>query len=256
VVDPIVFSHSKINTGKNKDLILTLKMKDLLTVVIPCKNEKDNIYECVSFISKQVGSSDLKVIIADNSDDSDSLDFLYCVERDFKYLLDIEFISGGFPAKARLEGSKLVKTPYVLFLDADIMLQNRSVLNECLKYRVDLVTVPFQTENGFNWIFRLFDVQQRISNLIGTPFAVGGFQLWKTEAYWKTGGYDETHMFAEDYWVSQKAEFMKIHQTKGVWTSARRFRNKGFFYMAWLTLKCYFNRNNSEFFKRHHNYWI
>jgi len=230
-------------------------MKDLLTIVIPCKNEKDNIYECISFIAKQVGSAGLKVIIADTSDEGDSLDFIEYTKRDYRYSLDIELIEGGFPAKARLEASKLVTTPYILFLDADIMLRDKSVLKKCLEYNTDLVTVPFQTETGFNWIFRLFDIQQRLSNWMGTPFAIGGFQLWKTEAYWKTGGYDETHLFAEDYWVSQKVDVMKIHKTKGVWTSARRFRNKGFFYMFWLSIKCYFNRNNSEFFKQHHNYW-
>jgi glycosyltransferase involved in cell wall biosynthesis len=230
-------------------------MKEQITIIIPCKNERDNIYECVSFISKQCGILGTKVIIADNSDDDESFWFLWRTQSDFKHLLNIEVIEGGFPAKARLEGSKLVTTPYILFLDADIMLQNKFILGECLIYNTDLVTVPFQTEKGFNWIFRLFDIQQRMSNWLGTPFAVGGFQLWKTEAYWKTGGYDETHLFAEDYWVSQKAESMKIHKTNGVWTSARRFKNKGFFYMAWLTIKCYFNRNNSEFFKKSHNYW-
>jgi glycosyltransferase involved in cell wall biosynthesis len=231
-------------------------MKEQITIVIPCKNEKDNIYECVSFIAKQIGIAGTRVIIADVSDESDSLNFLEYTKNDYRYSLNIELIKGGFPAKARLEGSKLVTTPYILFLDADIMLQNKSLLGECLAYDADLVTVPFQTEKGFNWIFRLFDIQQRISNWIGTPFAVGGFQLWKTEAYWKTGGYDETHLFAEDYWVSQKAEEMKIHKTKGVWTSARRFKNKGFFYMFILSIKCYINRNNTNFFKNHQNYWI
>ena len=231
-------------------------MDNLLTIVIPCKNERDNIYECIGFIAKQMGSAGLKVIIADNSDEGDSLDFLYYVQRDFKYSLDIEIIQGGFPAKARLQGSKLVTTAYILFLDADIMLQNKFVLGECIAYNTDLVTVPFQTEKGFNWIFRLFDIQQRLSNWLGTPFAIGGFQLWKTEAYWKTGGYDETHLFAEDYWVSQKADKMKIHNTKGVWTSARRFKNKGFFYMFILSIKCYINRNNTNFFRHHQNYWI
>lgn len=231
-------------------------MKDLLTIVIPCKNEKDNIYECISFIAKQVGSAGLKVIIADTSDEGDSLDFIEYTKRDYRYSLDIELIEGGFPAKARLEASKLVTTPYILFLDADIMLRDKSVLKKCLEYNTDLVTVPFQTETGFNWIFRLFDIQQRLSNWLGTPFAVGGFQLWKTEAYWKTGGYDETHLFAEDYWVSQKAESMKIHNTNGVWTSARRFKKKGFLYMFILSIKCYINRNNTNFFKNHQNYWI
>ena len=230
-------------------------MNNLLTIVIPCKNEKDNIYECIGFIAKQVGFAGTRVIIADTSDEEDSLDFLQYTENNYRYSLNIELIKGGFPAKARLEGSKLVTTPYILFLDADIMLQNKSLLGECLAYNTDLVTVPFQTEKGFNWIFRLFDIQQQLSNLLGTPFAIGGFQLWKTEAYWKTGGYDETHLFAEDYWVSQKAEKMVIHKTKGVWTSARRFKNKGFFYMFILSIKCYINRNNTEFFKHHHQYW-
>ena len=230
-------------------------MKELLTIVIPCKNERDNIYECIGFIAKQVGFAGTRVIIADTSDEEDSLDFLQYTENNYRYSLNIELIKGGFPAKARLEGSKLVTTPYILFLDADIMLQNKSLLGECLAYNTDLVTVPFQTEKGFNWIFRLFDIQQQLSNLLGTPFAIGGFQLWKTEAYWKTGGYDETHLFAEDYWVSQKAEKMVIHKTKGVWTSARRFKNKGFFYMFILSIKCYINRNNTEFFRNHQNYW-
>jgi glycosyltransferase involved in cell wall biosynthesis len=230
-------------------------MDNLLTIVIPCKNEKDNIYECIGFIAKQVGFAGTRVIIADTSDEEDSLNFLQYTEDNYRYSLNIELIKGGFPAKARLEGSKLVTTPYILFLDADIMLQDKFLLGECLAYNTDLVTVPFQTETGFNWIFRLFDIQQRMSNWLGTPFAIGGFQLWKTEAYWKTGGYDETHLFAEDYWVSQKAEVMKIHNTNGVWTSARRFKNKGFFYMFLLSIKCYINRNNTEFFKKHHQYW-
>ena len=230
-------------------------MNNLLTIVIPCKNERDNIYECIGFIAKQVGFAGTRVIIADTSDEEDSLDFLEYTKNNYRYSLNIELIKGGFPAKARLDGSKLVTTPYVLFLDADIMLQNKSLLGECLAYNTDLVTVPFQTEKGFNWIFRLFDIQQQLSNLLGTSFAIGGFQLWKTDAYWKTGGYDETHLFAEDYWVSQKAEKMVIHKTKGVWTSARRFKNKGFFYMFLLSIKCYINRNNTEFFKNHQNYW-
>ena len=216
----------------------------------------DNIYECVGFIAKQMGFEGTKVIIADTSNTAESLEWLYKTKLHFRNQLDIRIIEGGFPAKARLEASKLVDTPYILFLDADIMLQNKFVLGECLAYNTDLVTVPFQTEKGFNWIFRLFDIQQRISNWIRTPFAVGGFQLWKTQAYWKTGGYDETHLFAEDYWVSQKAESMKIHNTKGVWTSARRFKKKGFFYMFILSIKCYINRNNTDFFKNHQNYWI
>ena len=121
-------------------------MNEQLTIIIPCKNEKDNIYECIAFITKQVGAAGTKVIIADTSDNAESLEWIYKAQNEYKYSLNIEVIKGGFPAKARLEGSKLVTTPYILFLDADIMLFNKFVLGECLAYNTELVTVPFQTE--------------------------------------------------------------------------------------------------------------
>lgn len=230
-------------------------MKEQLTIVIPCKNEKDNIYECIGFIAKQSGIAGTKIIIADTSDETDSLGWLSVTESTFKYSLNIKIIRGGYPAKARLEGSKLVTTPYVLFLDADVMLFNQFVLGECLAYNTDLVTTPFQTEYGWNWVYRIFDLFQSLSKSLGTPFAVGGFQFWKTEAYWKCGGYNEDELFAEDYSLSSKVKTLKIHKTKGVWTSARRFKNKGILWMFKIMIISYLNRNNPNFFKQHHNYW-
>jgi glycosyltransferase involved in cell wall biosynthesis len=232
-------------------------LENTLTIVIPCKNEGINIYDCVGMLCKQRGIAGTKIIIADNSDEEESIWWLWKTEADFKYSVKIEIIKGGYPAKARLEGSKLVKTPYILFLDSDIMLCNQFVIGECLAYDSDLVTTPFYTERGYNWIFRIFDMFQKISMRLKTPFAVGGFQLWKTETYWKCGGYIPEELFAEDYSISKKVDPEKfvVHKTKGVWTSARRFKNKGVFYMFWLMIKCYVNRNNPEFFKQHHNYW-
>jgi len=183
--------------------------------------------------------------------------WLWRTEMDFKYSVNIEIIKGGYPAKARLEGSKLVTTPYILFLDADIMLKEKDLLEKIRQESKDLITVPFVTEKKWNWIFRLFDLFQFLSIKLGTPFAVGGFQYWNTKAYWECGGYKPEELFAEDYSVSHLVDSkkFKIHKTEGVYTSARRFKNKGVFYMVWLMIKCYINRNNPEFFKQHHNYW-
>ena len=51
----------------------TQLLKDRLTIVIPCKNEGVNIYECLGFISKQRGIAGTRVIISDNSDNEESL---------------------------------------------------------------------------------------------------------------------------------------------------------------------------------------
>ena len=227
------------------------------TIVIPCKNEGINIYDCLGFICKQKGIGNTRVIIADNSDDEKSLYWLYKAKFDFRHSINIEIIKGGYPSKARLNGSKLVDTPYILFLDADVMLLDNKLFYNIAGFDLDLLTVPFQTEKGWNWVFRIFDLFQNLSVKLGTPFAVGGFQYWNTKKYWELGGYNADELFAEDYSLSSKVKPKKfwIHESNGVYTSARRFKNKGIGYMFWIMIKSYLNRNNPEFFKHHHNYW-
>ena len=176
------------------------------TIVIPCKNEGINIYNCLYFIHKQKGIENIKIIIADISDDEESLNWLNRAQTYFKHSLNIEVIKGGYPSKARLEGSKLVDTPYILFLDADIMLLDENILNNISDFKGDLLTVPFQTEKEWNWVFRIFDLFQILSVKLGTPFAVGGFQYWNTQTYWELGGYKEDELFAEDYSLSSKVK--------------------------------------------------
>jgi hypothetical protein len=98
---------------------------------------------------------------------------------------------------------------------------------------------------------------QWLSSILGTPFAVGGFQLWNTKTYWSVGGYNPQELFAEDYSISQKVKSnnFKVVNIKGTYTSSRRFKNKGVLWMFKIMIKSYLNRKNPEFFKHHHNYW-
>jgi len=234
-----------------------MKIKDKLTIVIPSKNEGITLYECVCYIAGQHDIEGTRVIISDVSDDTLSLRYIKNIIIDFKYTLNLEVIKGGYPAEGRLNGSKLVKTPYMLFLDSDIMLTHRNIIKDVTQYDMDLITVSFVTDVKWDWVFRLFDLFQWISKLLGTPFAVGGFQLWKTETYWKLGGYNKDEIFAEDYSLSQKVnpKNFKIHNTEFVYTSPRRFQKKGVFWMFKIMIKSYLNRNNPEFFTKSHGYW-
>jgi hypothetical protein len=145
----------------------------------------------------------------------------------------------------------------MLFLDADIFLTNPTILTECLQYNKELITVPFTTDKPYRWVFRMFDMFQSLSSFLGTPFAVGGFQLWNTETYWKLGGYNPEELFAEDYSISQKVKSknFKVVKVKGTYTSSRRFKSKGILWMFYIMIKSYLNRNNPEFFKKSHGYW-
>ena len=236
----------------------TRSLKDRLTIIIPSKNEGKTLYDCIYHISKQKGILGTRIIIADVSNEKESLQWINKIKVNFKTTpLNIQIIKGGYPSQGRLAGSLLVKTPYMLFLDADVFLKNPNTLVECTRYKKDLVTVPFYTDYPYRWVFRMFDVFQKLSTLLGTPFAVGGFQLWKTQTYWILGGYNPEELFAEDYSISQKVnpkEF-RVHKIKGTYTSSRRFKNKGVLWMFKIMIKSYINRKNPEFFKHHHNYW-
>lgn len=232
-------------------------MKDELTIIIPCKNEGRILWECIKYVAQQDNIFGTKVIIADSSNTLDSLEWINELKKDFGHTLNLDIIKGGFPAAARLAGSKLAITQRILFLDADIMLTQPSTLNDTLKINKDLVTLTMETEMGWNWVYRGFDFFQSVGHFFGTPFAVGGFQLWKINAYWKTGGYDSENLFAEDYALSKcvsRKEF-KVLRRPRIWTSARRFKQKGIMWMFIILIKSYINRNNPRFFKSHHGYW-
>ena len=103
-------------------------MKEKLTIVIPSKNETDTLYDCLQFLYNQTGIDGVRVIVADISDDPYSVGILYKARREFNDRLNIEIIKGGYPAEARLAGSKLATTPYILFLDADVMLTHNNLI--------------------------------------------------------------------------------------------------------------------------------
>jgi len=235
----------------------TRSLSKLVTIVIPSKNEGIILYNCIQYISRQNHISGVRIIISDVSDNKESLGYIEKIKVDFKHILKIEVIKGGYPAQGRLNGSMLVLTPYMLFLDADILLTNPKIIEECLYHRKDLVTVPFYTDKPYRWVFRMFDMFQKISTILGTPFAVGGFQLWNVGAYWSVGGYNPEELFAEDYSISQKVKpkDFKVVKVEGTYTSSRRFKNKGVLWMFRIMIKSFLNRNNPEFFKKSHGYW-
>lgn len=235
----------------------TRSLSKRLTIIIPSKNEGIILYNCIQYLTRQNHIDGVRVIIADISDDNDSIIWIKKAQTEFKHLLKITVIKGGYPAEARLNGSMLVITPYMLFLDADILLTNPKIIEECLFHWKDLTTVPFSTDKPYRWVFRMFDMFQWLSSVLGTPFAVGGFQLWKTGAYWSVGGYNPQERFAEDYSISQKVnpKNFKVVNIEGAYTSSRRFKSKGILWMFQIMIKSYLNRKNPEFFKHHHNYW-
>ena len=231
-------------------------MNKQLTIVIPCKNEGRGVIDILKLIRRQ--QLDCQVIIADSSDDEGTLLLLKKYQQATPMVTKI--VKGGLPSIARNNGASFVRTPYVLFLDADIYLQEPNMISRCLATAIggdyDLLTCKFKTLDGkYDWIFQVFNIVQKISSLF-TPFAVGGFMLFKTETFKALGGFDEEAKIAEDYLLSSKVRPNKFKvMNKVAYTTSRRFEKKGVWYMIKLMLGSWWNKNNPDWFKNDHNYW-
>ena len=231
-------------------------VKDFLTVVIPTKNESELIDITLGHLNKQHNINGTKVIICDCSDDNT----LEIVNSKKYKNLDIVVTDGGLPSVARNNGARLCDTPYVLFLDADIFLVNINTINDTLNLiknnNLYLVTTKFRVRGLYSFIFPIFEFFRDLT-VYKAPCAIGGFMLFDISEFNRVGGFINEDKFAEDFHLSMKIDPFRFHVSPHkIYTTDRRFKKKGLFYMLKMSYLSYANKTNPEFFKNDHNYWV
>jgi glycosyltransferase involved in cell wall biosynthesis len=231
-------------------------VKDFLTIVIPTKNESELIDITLGHLNKQHNINGTKVIICDCSDDNT----LEIVNSKKYKNLDIVITDGGLPSVARNNGAKLCDTPYVLFLDADMFLINTYTLDDVIKFMIEkqkhLLTCRFRCRGKYSFIFPIFEFFRDIT-IWSAPCAIGGFMLFDISEFNKVGGFVNEDKFAEDFHLSMKISPNKFHVSNHkIYTTDRRFKKKGLLYMMKMSVVSFINKNNPEFFKNDHNYWV
>jgi cellulose synthase/poly-beta-1,6-N-acetylglucosamine synthase-like glycosyltransferase len=239
-----------------------MDLNKYITIVIPCKNEKDIILKTLDLLNYQSDIYNVKVIVCDKSNDNITNQSLInrMGNKSNNDVFDLYVIDGGLPAKARNNGFKLVTTPYVLFIDADVFLLDSKTIKRAFlkiyKNNLDLVTTKFRSDNGkYNYIYKTFDFLQIISKW-STPFCLGGFMMIKSKTFTDLGGFDEEIKIAEDYQFSKQIKPRKFGRINNVvFTPPRRFENKGILYMTKLFLGSFFNNNNKPYFTKDNDYW-
>ena len=231
-----------------------------VTIVIPCKNEKDIIQKTLDLLNYQSDIWGVKLVVCDVSDDGiTKFDIIERLEINSDKF-DLYLMDGGLPAVARNKGFKLVETPYVLFIDSDVFLLDPKIVKRAFlrihRQKLDLVTTKFRSDNGkYNYVYRLFDLLQTISKW-STPFCLGGFMMIRSETFKTLGGFDEEIKVAEDYHFSKQVTPSKFGRIDNiVFTPPRRFENKGLLYMIKLFLGSFFNHKNKSYFTEDKNYW-
>jgi len=234
------------------------KLSDKITIVIPAKNEANYITNLLDSLRKQQLSG-TKIIIADCSTDNTRQ-----VIKDNSGFLNIEIIEGGPVAVARNRGAELATTPYILFIDADVVLFDpyviRDAVDELEFYDLDLVTgyiKCYDNDTRASVSFMIFNcINDTLKHF--APFAVGAFMLTRRDKFRELGGFDENFITSEDYFLSRQYDpkrFKIINHYFG--QDSRRFKKMGYFGMAWYLIRNFLNRNNPTYWNQHkHNqYW-
>jgi glycosyltransferase involved in cell wall biosynthesis len=234
------------------------KLSNKITIVVPCKNEENYIAHLLMHLRNQ-DIDNTRIIIADCSTDNTRE-----VIQVMKGELNVEIIDGGPVSIAKNRGAKLVTTPYILFIDADVRFFEDTVIRDAVaeieKDNLDLIglnikcydrdvraRIGFAIFNTINSVLKYF-----------SPFAVGAFMLTRRDRFEEFGGFPEKMSTSEDYFLSRKYSVKKFRIMKHYFgQDSRRFKKMGYFGMAIYLIKNFINRNNKAYWNSLDNskYW-
>lgn len=225
-----------------------MKFSDKITIVVPCKNEQDYIpYLLLHLRNQMIGST--RIIIADCSTDNTR-----AVIQATKGNLNVEIIDGGPVSVAKNNGARLVTTPYILFIDADVRFFKDTVIRDAVEKiesnDLDLVGLNikcYDNDPRAKLGFALFNIVNHVLKFF-SPFAVGAFMLTRRDRFEEYGGFPEKFSTSEDYFLSRMyspKKFKIVNHYFG--QDSRRFKKMGYFGMGKYLIKNFVNRNNKAY---------
>ena len=225
-----------------------MNLSDKITIVVPCKNEENYIHHLLDSLRLQnIGNT--KVIIADCSTD----DTRQVIKANTSFL-NVEIIDGGPVSVAKNNGARLVTTPYILFIDADVRFFKNNVIQDAVNkiesMNLDLIGLKikcYDKDPRAKIGFTIFNTVNHALKFF-SPFAVGAFMLTRRDRFEEYGGFPEHLTTSEDYFLSRKYSPKKFRILKHYFgQDSRRFKKMGYLGMGKYLVKNFINRNNKAY---------
>jgi len=239
-----------------------MAVSDELAVVIPAKNEEGLLPRLLESLVNQDYPlmPDTRVIVAD----ANSTDGTVQVAAEYGTTLSISVTSGGLPSAGRNNGARCADSRYLLFIDADVELADKTLLRRAVglmkSESLHCLTTDIFCRDGI-WIDRLLygcnNIAQRLSRF-RKPFATGMFMMVDRRRFDEIGGFDESALYAEDYQLSMQIARGRFRVIRGgVYSTNRRFRKMGRLAVIRLFLKTALLYRRPDDFrdKAHQSYW-
>ncbi len=230
---------------------------ELFTVVIPSYNEERYIYNTLWYLSRQNLNTKIRVIVCDANSTDKTLEHISKANNDFENL-EIEIRTGGSVAYGRNKGAELVKTPFILFLDADSVLLDTDTISETLNNAFDFDIIGCKQKSTVKgtkpWLtWKVFEI---IRKTMSSTFCTGCYFFISKHKFYELGGFDETIQNSEDFWLSKqipKSRFKILDKYIG--QDDRRFKKMGNLSFLKNIILTYLNKNNIDWFRNDVGYW-
>lgn len=243
-------------------------LKDKITIIIPCYNEKDYIGKLLQDISEQKHIDGVNVIIADNHSTDGTLEIIENCKVIYPNI-NIKVVEGGSVSEGRNNGSNYCDTPYIFFIDADVRFFDRKTLFRSWMtltfftgdVSIRLVTCKLKSYSKSvqsKLAYKLYNITHRLL-IKKYPFAIGAYFCLSYEDFIHFGKFDVTTDNSEDFLFSQNFntnEFLVLDDYIG--QDDRRLKKMGYFGMAkHLVSNLYsYMRGDLNKFNKRTGYWV
>jgi glycosyltransferase involved in cell wall biosynthesis len=187
-----------IKVVKNNSATIT----KTVSILIPMRNEEQNVIECINSVSAQEGLKNFEIIVLDDHSEDQTADLL-------SKFMNISKLNGtNLPDDwlgklwACQQLANASTGEYLVYIDADVRLSRNAVASAILKMgKWDFIS-PYPKQIAIGFVQRLFQPLLQWSWLASVPLFIsqklgiksmavanGQFLIIKRDAYFKSGGH-------------------------------------------------------------------
>jgi glycosyltransferase involved in cell wall biosynthesis len=210
-----------------------MKKAPKISIVIPTLNEELLLPNLLDSISNQ-SFTDYEVIVAD----AGSTDRTKEIALEF----GAQVVKGGMPGPGRNRGGEVAKGEMLYFLDADVTLDQDSLLSSYAEIRereLNAATCRMDPDSDSirdNIFYEVSNILIMLSSLASKGYSFGTCIIVERRIFTAVGGFDEDRTMGEDVHfikkVSKNWKFGYLYRTH-VTTNPRRLRKEGHLGLTW-----------------------
>ena len=210
-----------------KKFLQNAEKDDFISILIPARNEENNIGNCLRKVLLQ-DYNNFEIVVLDDQSDDRTLEILTSFEKETNKIKVVrgKQLPDDFTGKnwACHQLSEKAEGDYLLFIDADVILETDAVsrsLAEMKKYKLQMLSVfPTQIIKSFgetlivplmNWLLLTFLPLKFVYTFKSKSFSAanGQFIIFENNAYRKSGGHSSLRTeIVEDMEFARKLKTM------------------------------------------------